>query len=238
MGIRTGTAMLTEPALLSSESVLLRLLQLSCPSLPIGAYAYSQGIEQAAERGWVTSEGTALEWIGGLLDTSVCQLDVPLLVRMHRAWSQGRQHDAWRYNDVLLASRESREIQEEELHLGSALARVLPEIGVPIDAAWLRRRPTYLGMFALAATHFGAAERATATAYAFAWAEHQVSAVTRILPLGQMASQRVLSSVLGQVPSAVERGLACDDDDIGFLAPALAMASGWHETQYTRLFRS
>ena len=36
----------------------------------------------------------------------------------------------------------------------------------------------------------------------------------------------------------VATGLALPDDDIGASAPALAIASGAHETQYTRLFRS
>jgi hypothetical protein len=38
---------------------LLRLLQLCSPALPVGAYAYSQGLECAVERGWVRDEASA-----------------------------------------------------------------------------------------------------------------------------------------------------------------------------------
>jgi urease accessory protein len=41
-----------------------------------------------------------------------------------------------------------------------------------------------------------------------------------------------------RIPAAVQIALSLDDDDIGASAPALAIASGLHESQYTRLFRS
>jgi urease accessory protein len=45
------------------DTSLLRLLQLSSPSLPIGAYTYSQGLEAAIEAGGITGESSARSWI-------------------------------------------------------------------------------------------------------------------------------------------------------------------------------
>ena len=45
------------------SATLLRLLQLASPSLPIGAYTYSQGLEAAIEAGMVKNEGSAGAWI-------------------------------------------------------------------------------------------------------------------------------------------------------------------------------
>ena len=53
-----------------------------------------------------------------------------------------------------------------------------------------------------------------------------------------MATQRVLSLVLSDVPQWVSDALLVPDDEIGSVVPGLAMAAAWHETQYTRLFRS
>ena len=47
---------------------LARLLQLASPALPVGAYAYSQGLEWAVESGTVRDEASALIWIGDLLE--------------------------------------------------------------------------------------------------------------------------------------------------------------------------
>src|SRR5581483_6329884 len=76
---------------------LLRLLQLVSPTLPIGAFAYSQGLEAAVAAGWVRDEAGAAAWIGGLLEGSLAAVDLPLLARLHRAWAAGDAAalDAW-----------------------------------------------------------------------------------------------------------------------------------------------
>jgi urease accessory protein len=40
------------------------------------------------------------------------------------------------------------------------------------------------------------------------------------------------------IERAAENAATLRDDDIGNVAPGMAMASAWHETQYSRLFRS
>jgi len=47
---------------------LIRLLHLTSPTLPVGAYSYSQGLEWVVETGAVKSEAAALDWIGECLD--------------------------------------------------------------------------------------------------------------------------------------------------------------------------
>jgi len=107
-------------------------------------------------------------------------------------------------------------------------------------AAELRRslRPSYVVAYALGAAHFGVHAELAALGYAFAWSEQQGNAAARLVPLGHMATQRVLSRVLSDVPSWVRCASRLRDDEIGSLVPGLAMAAAWHETQYTRLFRS
>lgn len=63
-------------------------------------------------------------------------------------------------------------------------------------------------------------------------------AVRKAVPLGQVAGQIILSETPISLPSAAERAIAMYDDDLSNLAPALAIASSRHETQYSRLFRS
>ena len=69
-----------------TNPALLRLLQLTSPALPIGAYAYSQGLEHAVHAGWVRDEETAGAWILGLLEDTLPCLEVPVLLRLHTAW--------------------------------------------------------------------------------------------------------------------------------------------------------
>ncbi|MBT6958666.1 MAG: urease accessory protein UreF, partial [Opitutae bacterium] len=64
----------------------LRLMQLCSPMLPVGAYAYSQGLEFAVSSGWVKDDNTASIWIKGLLGNTLTNLDIPVLSRLHKAW--------------------------------------------------------------------------------------------------------------------------------------------------------
>ena len=60
---------------------LLRLLQLASPSLMLGAYTYSEGLEYAVAARWVGDEATAADWILGQLEHVLPCLDVPVLAR-------------------------------------------------------------------------------------------------------------------------------------------------------------
>jgi UreF len=66
----------------------LRLWQLISPALPIGAYAYSRGLEYAVSAGWVRNEIDAAAWIEGQLTHVFESLDVPVFARLYRAWQE------------------------------------------------------------------------------------------------------------------------------------------------------
>ncbi len=218
---------------------LLRLLQLASPALPVGAFNFSQGLEYASECGWVSDEEQAAEWIMGVARHSLATLDLPLLLRLHAAWSEGDEIRAARLSRELLASRETAELRAEEVHLGQSLAKILATHGLKAAIPW-QRHPgaTHAALFALAGATSGASAGDCALAYAWAWAENQVTAAVKLLPLGQTAGQRVLERIRQFLPGLLAHAATLADEDIGSATPLAMMASCWHETQYTRLFRS
>ncbi len=222
-----------------NELAFLRLLQLASPALPIGAFAYSQALEQAVELGWVSDEASVAAWIRAFVTEVLPRLDLPLLATLHAAWSVGDRERVRSLNLFLHACRESAELDAEDRQLGAALARVLAGLEVPYAAEWIEDPDvTFVGSFSLAAVHFELPLENTALAFLFSWAENQVAASTRLVKMGHIAAQRVLSRVLVELPRAAERGLAIPLDQAGFLAPGIAIASALHETAYSRLFRS
>jgi urease accessory protein len=218
---------------------LLRLLQLASPALPIGAFNFSQGLEYAIEAGWVKDEAGACAWITGLLRHGVGTLDVPMLARMHDAWTAGDADAVRGLSARLIASRETAELREEDRHLGRALARVLAGIGLTEASTWQRSdEATFAALFSLAAVHSEVPRGSTCAAYLWAWCENQAIAAVKLMPLGQSAGQRMLESLRLAIPGICACALEMDDDDIGAATPGLSIASCHHETQYTRLFRS
>jgi urease accessory protein len=228
----------TDKAVLKHHA-LLRLMQLASPALPVGAYAYSQGLEGAVNQGWVHDEESAADWIHGLLNHTLCRLDVPVLARLYNAWRSQDTPAVEYWSAFLHASRESAELQCEDQQLGRALARLLGELGIAGAGTWTAHPcASFANLFAFAAAKWTIPLPETAIGYLWAWVENQTTAAMKLIPLGQSAGQRLLSRATETIPAAVQRGLQIADDEIGAFAPGLALASARHETQYTRLFRS
>ena len=215
----------------------LQLLRLVRPALPVGAYSYSRGLEHAVETGWVRDEDSAREWIVGVLEDCVVPLDAAVLVRLHRAFDAGDLDRARVWEELLCASRESHELRLEDAYMGQALLKLLCDLGVEAARPW-KGRAGYVTAFALAAVHHRIDCSDAVSGYLWAWAEGQVSAALRLVPLGQTSGQRMLSAVISRIPHLCEAALSVEDTGIGALAPALALGSALHETQYSRLFRS
>ncbi len=222
----------------SGGGIPIHLLRLVSPSQPVGAFSYSRGLEWAVQSGAVTDERSASAWIFGLLDHSYAPLDGALFWRMmHALQTDDRaaflKADAW-----LSAARESREIELEDKRMGESLLSLLKELDVPAAGTFAGRNLCYPAAFALAATHWRIAPEDALRGLLWSVVENQVTAAIRLVPLGHTAGQRLLIASAPLIASAARKAASISDDEIGNAAPAMAMASAWHETQYSRLFRS
>jgi len=218
---------------------MLRLWQLISPALPVGAYAYSQGLEYALHAEWIRDEQDVKQWIQGQIKFSLSHLDIPVLKRLYLAWSKNDIDGVNEWSQFLIASRESSELLAEDRQLGRALAILLADLGMERAEPFRRSDiACFASLLSLAAVEWNISINEIAPAYLWTWLENQVSAAIKLVPLGQTAGQRILLRVAEHIPAAVATGLAIDDDEIGMLAPAVSIASALHETQYSRLFRS
>ena len=201
---------------------LARLLQLASPTLPVGAYSYSQGLEAAVEAGIVNDAASAERWIADVLELSVARMELAVLRQQIEEPNQ-------ELNDFFLASRETAELRAETLQMGHSLKKLLAELGVevPID------EPALPTAFACAARAWGIASREAAVAYLWSWLENQVMAAVKAVPLGQTAGQKILLALGSQLEQIAAREAQWSN-----FAPGLASLSARHETQYSRLFRS
>lgn len=216
----------------------LRLCHLVSPAVPVGAYAYSQGLEYAVHAGWVHDELSAQQWLQGLSRHSLATLELPLLLRLHQAWSSGEAGAVQRWNSTLLACRETAELRAEELHLGRSLAKVLCEFDIAEARLWRNSNPSLAAMFSLAAVRWQIPATESAGGYLWMWSENQVLAALKLIPLGQSAGQRLLHALITAMPELVASASKVADEDIATGAISLGVASALHETQYSRLFRS
>lgn len=220
----------------TTDHALLRLLHLSSAGLPVGAYAFSHGLEYAIEAGWLKTDTDIENWLSAQLRFSLAALDLPVLIRLDRALAE-HDHVAVRYwNALILASRETHELQLTDTATGLALQKLLPEFAVPVIA--MQGPVSFVTAFAQAARHWQIEAPMAGLGLCWSWLENQVNAATKLLPMGQTQAQRMMHSLQTQVPAAIAAAANVADDDIGVSLPALSLASMHHETQYSRLFRS
>jgi urease accessory protein len=227
-----------DPAALS----LVRLLQLASPTLPIGAYSYSQGLEWVVAEGIVHDAASAETWIGDVMEHVVAAGEAAVSWRLIGAaarcdWAACRHWNAW-----FRASRETTELRAETEQMGGSLAKLTVELGLvdpPSRAALASMVPVTLpAAYAIAARAFGVSRDHAMVAYLWSWLENQVLAAMKLVPLGQLVGQRLLLALGTKIPAVAAIAASVDDDAIASFAPGLALASSRHETQYTRLFRS
>ena len=222
---------------------ILRLLQLASPTLPVGAYTYSQGLEWAVESGRIVDEASAGQWIADLLQHGIGRFEAPLLVQLMRHWANGEARQIARLNEDFLASRESAELRAETLQMGYSLGRLLADLRDPaLDAlrATLADLPEIAFPTAWAgfATAWEIDAQAATAAYLWSWAENQVLAALKAVPLGQAGGQRLLAALGRQIPAVAHTAAQLPEAEWSNFTPAFAICSSRHETQYSRLFRS
>lgn len=223
-----------------SSGALLQLMWLASPTLPIGGFSYSEGLEAAVDSQWVHDENTAAQWLADQLHLSLGRGELVVVAQAIAAW---RAHDTaalQALNHWVHQTRESDEFRQQTVQMGSSFMTWRSSLGDDLpdwDAATLGGM-TYPVAFASAVAPTEASVHEGLLAFAFGWAENMTQAAIKSVPLGQSAGQRILMRLKNEIPQVVELALQMGDEERQAFSPMLAMLSAQHEMQYSRLFRS
>ena len=217
---------------MTTEKALLDILHLFSPSLPIGAFAFSQGLEAAIESGHVR-DAVALEtWCDGVLRDSLQTLDCYYLRNAYQA----RTAVEWAgLNEQILTSRETAELLQEDLLLGSSLNKWAE--GQVIDTPNSDEN-SVVALYGWLARKLEVPEDWAVTGFLWSWLDNQVTVAAKAVPLGQQVLQGVLMSLKPRIFDCVIQSKFTQLDTAFSTVPNLAILSAQHETQYSRLFRS
>lgn len=223
----TGAPWATITAICMNTDHLLTLTQWLSPAYPVGAFAWSHGLERAVARGDVTDASTLADWLRAVLEHGAGRSDAILLCAAHRA------EDVTDIADLAAALAPSRERRLETLQQGAAFAATTREVwGLDLpDMAY----PVAVGR---AAGLMGLPVVPTAQVWLQCFASNLVQAAQRLMPLGQTAAQRVLAGLAPVCAGQGEMAANATLDDIGSATFAVDVASMQHESQYSRIFRS
>ena len=157
----------------------------------MGAYSYSQGLEAAVEAQWIGDGDTARAWVEDGLLHVLARGELPFVAHQMARW---QRHEAAALADAdrrFLASREAAELRRETEQMGWSLK----QLALSLEWGDEARRETLAALaplsqptaFAFAAAAHDVKADAALAAYAFTWAENQVGAAIKAVPLGQLA---------------------------------------------------
>ena len=236
----TPMAMLTPTNM--TETAGLPLLVWLSPSFPVGAFAYSHGLEWAVEAGDINNAATCQSWISDLLVHGSGYNDAIIVAATHRAITGRDSAALGEVAELAAAMQPSSERHLEATAQGNAFltaaraAWEVPSLAL-LKSAWDGDVAYPVAVGVLSAGH-GITLPTTLDAFLLAFSANLVSAAVRLGPIGQTDGQRILAALMPTIRETAKRASDSTLDDLGSTAFRSDLASLRHETQYTRLFRS
>lgn len=217
------------------NSDLQKLLIWLSPAFPVGAFAWSAGLETAIVTRHVHDRVSAERWIAGNLARGGIRTDAILLAHAHRV--AGNAHALRDLADLCLALTPARERHDETLAMGDAFVAAAQAWPVAGQEALPRPCPYPIAVGAVTAAH-GMALQAVLTAFLTAVVQGQVSVAVRLVPIGQGDGLAIVAALEQAVSAAAAQYQHLGLDAIGAVAYATDIAQMAHETLPTRIFRS
>jgi urease accessory protein len=200
----------------SGAAALQKLLTWLSPAFPVGAFAWSGGLETAIADGRVKDSPALRNWLEGLLTHGGLRTDSILLAHAHKFSDDGAK--LYEISQLLLALSTARERRDETLTTGEAFA--IAARAWPSDVYARLPAPCPYPIAVTAAVH------------------SQVSVAVRLVPLGQTAGLQVMAALEPMVAALAREAESAGLDAIGGIAYAAEIAQMRHETLEPRLFRS
>jgi urease accessory protein len=224
---------------------LLSLLQFSDGLFPAGGYAHSFGLETYVQSGAVSDAAGVESFIRAYLENSAAPTDAVAAMLAARAAAAGDMAACLELDASLEAMKCAAELRDASRQMGRQTLRIAAALSgnAMLDeffaAVTSGRTPGHHAVaFGVIASAQDWDARATASALLYAASAQLVGAALRLMPLGQLAGQRVLWNlrpVIARLAAEAENGAR---DEIWSFVPAIEIAAMQHAQLLARLFRS
>lgn len=220
---------------MSSPAALQKLVTWLSPAFPVGAFAWSAGLETAIADGRVRDATRLTDWIDGALTHGGIRTDAILLAHAQRAFADRAVLQD--LADLSLALTASRERWMETSVTGNSYVTATKVWPTEPLAALPSPCPYPIAVGAIAGAH-GIELGDTLLAWLTATVHGQVSVAVRLVPLGQSDGLRVMAALEPAIAALAEAAAIAGLADIGGIAYAADIAQMRHETLEPRIFRS
>ncbi|UPK71106.1 urease accessory protein UreF [Chitinophaga filiformis] len=221
------------------------LLHLSDPTLPIGAYTHSGGLETYVQQGLIKDAGDAAAFIRNMLEHNLPYNDALFAVLAYRAAEAGDVQQLVQLDQECTALKAPQELRTASQKLGMRLLKLLSPLVVHTTGnayvAQIRSGEAaghYCLAFGVYACLSGIPLLEAMTAFYYNAATGMVTNSVKLVPLGQQQGQQILFELLPQLPALVEQTLNMPRELAGRCSFGFDIRSMQHERLYSRLYMS
>jgi urease accessory protein len=219
----------------------IRSLQVTDSFFPVGAFAYSDGLETAAAAGRVRDALSLGGWMKHFLEGVFVPCEGLALVKCMLALEKNDFDTLCRVDEELIAIRPAAEVRAASTAVGKRLLSLYSSMADGASPPWRAVTLPYANAaaaYALVFFHCGINEREAALAFGYNRLTGIVSAGLRLISIGQQAGQNLLTKNLNNLPAAVDSILEMKDEPLRSFNPLLDIEQMNHRYVYSRLFRS
>jgi urease accessory protein len=218
----------------------LRSLQLTDAFFPVGAFAYSDGLETAASGGRVRDAESLASWMRHFLDGVFVPCEGLALVKAVIALEAEDLDTLRRIDEELTIIRPSGAVRAASAGVGKRLLSIFAAVDGRRSLFEALNLPYGNAAVAYAAVFHqcGLDGRSAALAFGYNRLAGIVSAGLRLIAIGQHQGQVLLTQSLDRLPAAVEEIMRMTDEPLRSFNPVLDIEQMNHQFVYSRLFRS
>ena len=205
---------------------LLLLLNWMSPAFPIGAYAYSHGLESAIDNEHVKNAADVERWISDVIAHGSGWNDAVLFVQ---------EFQNQNVNDLALALCSSRERHLETTQLGAAFQIAA---AIFVDVKKSEGEIAYPVAAARACLAMNLNLQDALLAFLQGFSNSLISVAVRLVPIGQTAGLKIMRNLMPVVAATAQRAPSAPLADLGSATVFSDIAAMNHETQHSRIFRT
>jgi len=219
----------------------IRTLQLIDSFFPVGAFAYSDGLETATTGGRVRDAVSLGEWMEHFLEEVFVPCEGLALVKCMVALKQRDLEMLYRVDEELTAIRPAAAVRAASTGIGKRLLSLYSSMCESGSAPWdhvALPHGNAAAAYAIVFSQCGVEERHAALAFGYNRLAGIVSGGLRLISMGQLQGQTLLTNTIDRLPVAVDRIMRMKDEPLGSFNPLLDIEQMNHQYIYSRLFRS